>query len=119
MDWLDLAKFAVATAAAVLLWSLRQGFAGGSLMNRFERLEKDVTDLRTETRQRFDRAGEEMSNLATDVQGMPDRIRGELLTELRREAALLRADSARDRDELHRQIQHLWEVVERRRQGRM
>jgi len=60
------------TAGSMLFWGT---LLLGRVMSRMERAEKNIEVLEN----RMDRAGERMSDLANDVQTMPDRVRRELL----------------------------------------
>jgi hypothetical protein len=82
IDWLELAKFLVMAAAGLLLWTHRHAFLGGELIGRLKTTEHEIVALR----RRMDTAGEEMSNLANEVQALPDRWRAECIP--RREFAL-------------------------------
>jgi len=64
--WLQLGQWVLVTLAVLLLASLRAGIKGGQWLSSGESL-----------KERFDRASEKMSNLATEVQGLPERLRQE------------------------------------------
>lgn len=106
---LDVLQFLVMCAAGALIWSLRQAFAGGRFLSRFEDVEKRLGQID----KRLDQAGEHMSDLTTKIQALPNQLRDEFVT--RREATLIAAESERDRANLHRDVDQLWQAVERRR----
>lgn len=76
-EWLQLAEAFVVSAALLLGWSLRTGFKSGRWLTdkdaRTDALDKRIIDLEA----RFGRAGGEMSDLATDVQALPARVKAD------------------------------------------
>lgn len=72
------------TAGSMLFWGT---LLLGRLMGRMERTEKDVVDINKV----LDRAGQRMSDLADEVQKMPERFIE------RREAVLWRGSRAEDK----------------------
>ena len=78
-EWFTIGQAILMALGMGLLWSLRSAFAGGSLLRRLEDLEK-----------RMDRAGRLSSDLATEVQGLPDLLRSECIT--RREFSIIQAN---------------------------
>ncbi len=107
-SWLDVAQFVVMSLAGAMLWSLRQAFASGRFLARFEDYERQLRGMES----RIDKASAHMSELAGVVQGLPDRLRHEFF--LRREADLIHAESQRDREALRRDVEAIRVHLERR-----
>ena len=78
-EWFQITQTIIMALAALLVLSVKVGLKGGSLDVILQRL--DNLD------ERMNRAGIKMSDLADDVQGLPDRLRKEFLP--REEAKLL------------------------------
>lgn len=101
----QIATFVMMTTAAFLVWTVRSAFKGGQIASTVQR---DIEELRgkcEDLNKRMDRAGHEMSNLASEVQGLPDRMRRECISmEL---ATQMFAESARDRDRIWQEIAKL------------
>lgn len=116
-DWLISIIKNVAMGAAVwLLWSLRGAFVAGwnvqKFIRQFEEHKRQSDEEIDGLKLRMDRAGVAMSDLATDVQGLPERLRVEFLP--RRESELIQKESEVDRERLWQEVRDLWKVVNRR-----
>lgn len=104
MTWAErfnIAQAVVSAAVIVLAFSLRKSFSSGQILqqyvNRLEGIERRMVE-----------AGEQMSNFATELQGYPEKIRREYVTQ--READ--QRFSATER-----QLRDIWSVVNRRNRG--
>ena len=78
-QWLPLVNFVLTLVVGVLLFTMRGGFRAGQWSAQ---LELKLSTLATEMERRFiaietrmSRAGSDASDLATDVQGLPERLR--------------------------------------------
>lgn len=97
-DWLTVLQLLATLLSGGLLLSLRSG--------RYLQAKED--DL-TEVKRRLDKAGQEMSDLANEVQKLPDRFRGEFVP---RELYVASEIASReDRMWLRRQVETLWEQL--------
>lgn len=100
--WLGLAQFVTMCVAGFLLWTVRSAFKSGKWAND---LESRVINLE----KRMDKAGGEMSNLATAVQGLIERARTIFVTQ--REFDDFSHECRQDR-------RSLWQALGRRRADR-
>ena len=117
LEWaFSIAKSVAMGVAFWVLWSIRGAFLAGWNVQRFisdEKAARAVQDKRIdEIEKRLDRGGKLTSDLASDVQGLPEAMRAEFLT--RRESDLIIVESRADRARLSNEIDNLWKVVNRR-----
>ena len=138
-EWvLNVAKAVAMFAAFAIVWSLRNAFIAGWNVHKFindylqykKDNDKEVAQLRTDFKedvanlkelikkneQRLDRAGEEMSNIASDVQGMPERLRSDFVP--RREVELQFAENKVDRELLRQEVNNIWKRISERDERR-
>ncbi len=107
---LHLTQTVIMTMALAGVALLRWGARGGKVWADFQKLEVDVSQLRT----LFTEAGQKTSRLATEVQGMSERLRQIFIT--RDEATLMRQASEEDRAQLRREVERLWDAVRGKRE---
>ena len=117
--WFQVANTLLVAAAALLLAVLRLGDKGGRLIRGTEESSKrmDQVELDCATKyalilQRLDRAGEKTSELATEVQAMPERFRT-IFISLDRSADLF-AEARDDRKRLWHEVEQICFTLRRR-----
>lgn len=82
-DWLTLGGMASAALGSGSVWLWRRSGSESAILARIQALERrpavdPLTAMRlSDLERRFDKAGEHTSRLATDVQGLPERMRSE------------------------------------------
>lgn len=82
-EWLNLGAMVSAGIGSGTVWLWRRSGDMTRLMDRIDALERRplidaVSSMRlADLERRFDKAGEHTSRLATDVQGLPERMRAE------------------------------------------
>lgn len=97
-EWFQAAQFVVMTAAALLLWAVLHAFKGGQHA-------ADVLARLKAVEDRMNRAGIEMSDFATELQGFPERMRREFMP--RETAQLLVEESRHDRERIRVELEQL------------
>ena len=94
---------AALSGVALLKWGIRGGTALAdyqSLVRRVDAIDKVLAT-----------AGEKTSDLASAINGLPERLRKDFLP--RPEADLIIQESQQDRRALHHDLERLWEAVRR------
>ena len=109
--WIQLAQTVVMAIAAVVIWIAYRAFAVGQWVQAVDHT-KELTAIAA----RLDRAGEEMSDLTTKIQRLPEELRmtfvtKELFTEFR-------VSTERDRTWLFGEVEKLWSASRRRDESR-
>ena len=79
-EWISLLQSVVTAVALILIWLLRRAFQGGAwttdLMGRMLIIER----TQEAQKERLDHAGAKLSDLASHVQGLPERLREQFLS---------------------------------------
>ncbi len=114
--WFDIfqvVQTVIMVVTVIVVFIVRNSFKIGSVTTAEAR---DIAEAKADiigVNQRMDRAGREMSNLATKVQGLPVMWRSDCVTR----ELFDRADqeNKKDRERMQRQIDLLWAAVYRSR----
>lgn len=123
-DWtslIGLTKWVLVTLAFWTAWSVRHVFIAAWRLQAFLKdYERDKMEADRDVillKQRMDKAGTLTSDLATEVQGLPERLRREFRDEYitRREVELIRTESQIDRNRLHADVGELWAAMNTQR----
>jgi hypothetical protein len=107
--WFALVNFLAMAVAGILLWTVRSAFRSGQWATKLEQRVTNNEQRLHDMNERLDRAGEQMSKVATAVQGLPERFRDIFLSQ--REFDKHREESLADRRDL-------WSALNRRRVDR-
>jgi hypothetical protein len=107
--WFALVNFLAMAVAGILLWTVRSAFRSGQWATKLEQRVSNNEQRFHDMDERLDQAGEQMSKIATAVQGLPERFREIFVTQREFDKAI--EDSKADRRDL-------WSTLNRRRVDR-
>lgn len=118
IDWFQTSQTIVMALASLFVWVVLRGFQLGKWSTTVDR-SADFDALRESIRaihRRLDDAGEKASDLASAVQGMPERIRRDFIT--RDEFTIMTENGREDRMRLWQEIARLWDTFRQHRGGK-
>ena len=114
--WFSFILAVASLVSSVLTVIIYRGFQSGrwvqSRIDDIERMGNRVANLEG----RMDRAGKQMSDIATDLQGLPEELRGIFLS--RESFAQFAQQNADERAQLRREVERLWEAMRGSRTSR-